>query len=336
MWPVIILFSAFWIADFRHKRYTWPQSFATLCVALVVLVPLAAWTPGWLWKTVLMAFMTYPWWLTLLLAMRMPVGGDAIPLRAWDREEEDGVGPEVAGMVEQHAAAVEREGLVRIGMYRGDMPSPAMPALLAALESPDGTELVTVMGVMNLILPGTESEVRYTHLSATVSLVFADGRRLAFTNTELTTPSGPGTVLESLTSVDDPARLLRIARAYAARRYATARRVPVRGGASVQEHSAERHHANLRAMTDLGLYRLHADGRRSVTLRGALVLGWGLLFPFRQIGALRRRMRERRLLRELGMEDAAGAPFPRPHTRHPFDVQCVAAVAMALLLIVLG
>ncbi|HST59435.1 MAG TPA: hypothetical protein VLK84_12110 [Longimicrobium sp.] len=334
MWPVVLLFSVFWIADFRYKRYTWAQSFATLCVALVVLVPLAAFTPGWLWKTVLMAFMTYPWWLTLVLATRTPVGRET-PLRAWEPGEEDGVGPEMAALMEQHAAAVEREGLVRIGLYRGDMPSPAMPTLVVVLESPDGTELVTVMGVLNHILPGTESEVRYTHLSTTVSMVYADGRRLAFTNTELTTPSAPGTVLESFTSVDDPARLLRVARAYAARRYGTAPRVPVRGEASVPEYSAERHRASVRAMTDRGLYRRRADGNWYPTLRGALVMGWGLLFPFRQIGGLRRRMRERRILRELGMEAAAAAPFPRPHTRHPFDVQCVAAVAIALLLILL-
>ncbi len=334
MWPVVILFSVFWIADFRYKRYTWAQSFATLCVALVVLVPLAAWTPGWLWKPVLMAFMTYPWWLILVLGTRTPVGGDATP-QAWDPAEEDGVGQDMGALIERHAAAVEAEGLVRIGLYRGDVPAPAMPTLMAVLESPDGTELVTVMGVLNHILPGTESEVRYTHLSTMVSMVHADGRRLGFTNTELLPPPAPGTVLESLPGVDDPARLLRIARAYEARWYATARRVPVRGGASVPEYSDERSRANVRAMTERGLYRRGADGKWYPTLRGALVMGWGLLFPFRQIGALRRRMRERRILRELGMEDTAGAAFPRPPARHPFDVHCVAAVAIALLLVLL-
>jgi hypothetical protein len=334
MWPVILLFSAVWIADFRYKRYPWPQAFATLCIALGGLVPLAAFTPGWLWKTVLMAFMTYPWWLTLLLATRTPVGRET-SLRAWEPEEDGGVGAEMAALVEQHAAAVEREGLVRIGVFRGDMPAPAMPTLVAVLESPDGTELVTVMGVLNHVLPGTESEVRYTHLATSVSMVFGDGRRLAFTNTELTTPAGPGTALEAFTSVDDPARLLRIARAYAARAYGTAPRVPVRGGVPVPEHSAERHRANVRAMTERGFYRRHADGEWYMTLRGARVLGWGLIFPFRQIGALRRRMRERRILHELGMEDAAGPAFPRPHTRHPFDVHCMGAVAIALLLLLL-
>ena len=335
MWPVIVLFSAFWIADFRLKRYTWGQSLATLCVALVVLVPLAAYTPGGLWKTVLMAYMTYPWWLSLVLAMRTPTG-DGGTLREWDPREEDGVGEEVVRLVEENAQAVEREGLERIGFYRGDITPPAMPSLVAALESPDGTELVTVLGVLNHILPGTEAEVRYMHLSTTVSMVYADGRRLAVTNTELVPPPAPGIVMEFFTRVDDPGRLVRIARAYEARWHASARRVPVRGGASVPEFSAERNRVNQQSLADRGLYRLRADGRSYPTLRGALVMGWGLLFPFRQIGALRRRMRERRILRELGMEDAAGAPFRRPHMRHPFDLHCIAAVAIALLLAVLG
>jgi hypothetical protein len=334
VWPVILLFSAYWITDFRVKRYTWPQVFSTLCIALAVLVPLAAFTPGWLWKTVLMAYMTYPWWLSLALAIRTPVGGGATP-RKWDPREEDGVGEEVVRLVEQHVAAVEREGLVRIGLFRGDISSPGMPTLMAVLESPDGTELVTVVGVLNHILPGTESEVRFAHLGTTVSMVHADGRRLAVTNTELVPPPTPGTVLEFFTSVDDPARLLRIARAYEARWYGTAERVPVRGGVSVPEFSDERHRVNQRALADRGLHRERADGRWSITLRGALVMGWGLLFPFRQIGDLRRQRRERRVLRELGMQDAAAASFPRPRTRHPFDVQCVAAVAIAILLVLL-
>jgi hypothetical protein len=334
VWPVILLFSAYWITDFRLRRYTWPQVFSTLCVALVVLVPLALLTPGWLWKTALMAYMTFPWWLAPLLATRYPAVQAATRPRPWDPEDPEGVWPELPRMVEHAAAAVEREGVTRIGLYREDT-SEKMTTLTAMLESADGKEAVGVMGATHLIQPGTEAEVRHTQLNTTVSMAFTDGRRLAVTNTPWAPLRAPGSIVENFPSVDDPARLLRIARAYQARRYPEALLAPVRGGAPLLEFWAERHAANMRAQGERGLYRRQANGDWYPTLRGAVVMGWGLLFPFRQMGNLRRRMRERRILRELGMEDAAGASFPRPRTPHPFDVQLVAAVVIGLLLIVL-
>lgn len=334
MWPAILLFSAFWIADFRLKRYTWPQVFSTLCVVLAVLVPLAAFTPGWLWKTVLMAYLTFPWWLLPLTATRQPAAPAEPRIRPWDAEADGDLWPGLPGLVEDAAAVVEREGLVRLGLYREDI-ADTTQTLTALLETPDGTEAVTVFGATTLILPGTEAETRNTLQSTNVYMAFADGRRLAVTNLDQFPTPARDSVIEQFTHVDDPARLLRIARAYRARRFAGAQPAPVRGGRPPVEFWAERTRAGLEARAARGLYRRGADGAWYVTARGALVMGWALLLPFRQIGALRRRLRERRILRELGMEDAASARPARPRLQHPFDLQLTTAIAMAVLLILL-
>lgn len=333
MWPVILFVSAFWIADYRHKRYPWDQTLATLAFALLILVPLAALTPGWLWKTALMGYMTFPWWYTPVRLLRRPIAVAEPRTRPVDPEH-DGIGPPLAEMLERAARLLEAEGMVRIGLFREDVPG-EITLLTAHLESPDGAELVTVNGGTTLILPGTEAEERRSWFDMAVTTEFADGRKLSVANVDL--PRGaPGSTREILPGVDHPARLLRIARAYRARWFADARSVPLRGNTPPLEYWAERHRRAMQMMEARGLYRRRPDGAWGLTPRGAVVMPWSLLFPFRQIRALRLHLRERRVLRELGMPAEGDAPFPRPRRRHSSDLQGAAALVLAVLYVLLG
>jgi hypothetical protein len=236
-------------------------------------------------------------------------------------------------MVERAARAGEGEGMVRIGVFVEDVPG-AVSMLTAHLESPDGTEVVTVNGATSLILPGTDAETRRTRLDTAVGMELADGRRLALANVEL--PRGaPGTTREVLPGVDHPARLLRVARGYRARWFADARPVSVRGGTPPPEYWAQRHRRATEGMAARGLYRRRADGTWGVTLLGAVVLSWGMLFPFRQVRELRWRLREREILRALRMPVEGDAPFPRPRVTYSSDLQGAAALALAVLLVLL-
>jgi hypothetical protein len=63
---------------------------------------------------------------------------------------------------------------------------------------------------------------------------------------------------------------------------------------------------------------------------------WSALFPFRHLRELRVRLRERRVLRALGMEAAGDAAYPRPRVTHSSDLQGATALALALLILLLG
>lgn len=332
-WPVLLLFTAFWIADYRRKGYPWDQTLATLVFALLVLLPLAWLTPGWVWKTVLMAYMTFPWWYTPFLLLRRPIAVGEPRMRVLDPAD-DPVWPGLVAMVERGARALEAEGLVRIGVLREDMAA-EVTTLTAHLESPDGTEVVTVYGATSMILPGTEAAERRTHLDTGVGMHFADGRKLGLANTIQPVGAGAG-ILVSLPSVDDPARLLRIARAYRARWFADAQLVPPRGDTPLLEYWAGRHRRAMEAMAARGLYRRRPDGTWGLTVLGVLVMPWSVMFPFRQVRELRVRLRERRILRALGMEAQGEAAYPRPRPRHGSDLQGAAAVALAILFLLMG
>lgn len=331
MWLILILFGVYWIADWRFKQYSWAHALGTLAFVLALLVPMALYGPGWAWKTVLMIWMTMPYWAALF-TLRYPMSPAEPRVRLFDPGEDD-VWPELPRMLDDAAAGLEAEGLTRIAVFREDLASgPVM--LSAAYESPDQTEVVSVTGATNLVQPGTEAERRFVQVHAVAGMAFDDGRRLAIANTALAPAAGQETTWEILPGVDDPAHLLRIARAYRARRFAGVRPAPVRGGVPPLEYMTDRQRRQLEWQAASPHYRRGSDGALYPTLRGALVIGWSLLFPFRQIGDLRRRMRERRILRELGM-DAGPAPVPRPGTRNPFDLHLAAAWVFALLLILL-
>jgi hypothetical protein len=332
MWIILILFSIFWVADFRLKQYTWAQSLGLLAVPLLVLVPLALFTPGVVWKTVLMVYMTYPLWLLPLAATRQPVAPAESRLRDFGPAED--VWPGLPRIVDEAAAGLEAEGLARTGTYREDLAN-GVVTLTAMFESPDGAEMVTVNGSTHLVSGGTESERRYNQVNTIVTTVFADGRRLAVGNTALMPPPPRGTTAERLASVDDSVRLVRIARAYRARWFAGARPVPVRGDAPPLEFWAQRHRSLQEHQVAGKLYRRGGDGAVYVTPLGALVLSWGMLLPFRHISELRRRLRERRVLRELGMETAHRAPDSRPRLMNPFDLHNAAAILLAVVLLLL-
>lgn len=330
MWLIILLFSAFWITDWRLKQYSWKHTLGTLAFVLALLVPMALFGLGWAWKTVLMIWMTMPYWAALF-TLRFPISPAEPQVRLFDPDHDD-VWPELPRMVDAAAAGLEAEGLRRIAVFREDLASgPVM--LSAAYESPDQTEVVSVTGATNLVQPGTEAERRFVQVHAIAGLAFENGRRLAIANTALV-PTGQETTWEILPSVDDPAQLLRIARAYRARRFAGVRPVPVRDGVPPLEYMTDRQRRQLEWQAASPHYRRGPDGALYPTLWGALVMGWGLLFPFRQIGDLRRRMRERRILRELGM-DAGTAAVPRPRPQNAFDLHLAAAWVFAILLVLL-
>lgn len=331
MWLIIFLFGVFWIADWRLKQYSWEHALSTLAFALVVLVSLAMYAPGWAWKTALMVYMMFPYWATLF-SVRYPLSSAEPGVREFDPQRDE-MWPELPGMLDAAGAGLAAEGLTRIASFTEQLPGHTV-LLTLVYESPDQTEAVSVTGATSLVMPGTESERRLTQVESVAAMAFEDGRRLAITNASAPTAAGPETTMEFLPGVADPAHLLRIARAYRARRFTGVRLAPVRGGVPPLEYLTGRQRLHVERQAASPFYRRGADGALYPTLRGVLVLGWGLLFPFRQVGILRGRARERRLLRELGM-DAGTAPVPRPRTRNPFDLHLAAAWVFAILLILL-
>ncbi|HEX6370568.1 MAG TPA: DUF4253 domain-containing protein [Longimicrobium sp.] len=331
MWPALAIFSVFWIISSRRlNRNTWPETIVTLVMQLGALLLVAWLFPGWVWKTVLLLYLTLPWWVVPVQVWRSARYPDSPDIQPYDPEQHP-VPPQLRAAVERQARALEAAGLVRVAAFcsrQGEQ----MTALQVLLESPDGHEGALVSVDETVVCQGTPAEARIVGGDCTVAVRFADGRRLMVTSAPYDpTPRVPGVVREVLPTLRDPVQLLTFARAYRARFRADARTVPLRDGVPPLEYLYAAARRNWQAQVRAGRMRAVPEGGYGLTLWGALFLTLAQAPPFRQIAGARVRLRERRLLRVLGM-----APPPASRERWWFrgsDVQGVAALAVALVLL---
>jgi Domain of unknown function (DUF4253) len=328
----LLILGVYWIYVSRAQRNPWPETLVALLVQ-VALVAFLGWVfPPWVWKTVLLLYLTMPYWLGAVVVWRTQRFGAQSPLVPYDAERDaDAVIPGARAWIDGHAVALERGGLVRVATFHAHDAATGAGSLSALLESADGHESV----LLNAPWTGMDEKAGAWPTSrpvTTVSTHFADGERLTVTNypsNPLAPAAGQRVVL--FPSLRDPARMLEAARAYRAR-FASGPTVRVRGGTDPLEHIGERYRLANEAEVRVGRYRRLADGGWALTVWGALRGTLGLVFPLRQIEAARIRLGERRMLRALGMGPAPAAPPGFWMERTHAGAIAAAAIAVVLFL----
>ena len=328
----LAIFAAYWCYTSRRQGNPWPETLAALAMQAGAVALLGWLFPAWVWKTVLMAYMTIPWWMACIMVWRT----HRVPAEALIEPYDPAAHGELPGLRERMRPAMralQAAGLVPVGTFFA-RDAPGAIALYAHLETPDGHESASVAATAIVLNGGTEHEqTEYQPPYLTTGVRFEDDTRLGFTTAPFgATPMPPGYRLEPLPSITDPVRLLQIARAYRARFMPGARTVPARAGVPVLEVLREKHRAMNEAEARAGNYRRLPDGAWGLTVRGALVKPWQVAFPLKQV------LRARMLLRERHILGAVQAPRPsgRPAgfwMDRTLDVQGVAAVAIALTLL---
>ena len=329
MWPSLALFSAYWVVHSRRfERHTWPETIATLFLQLGVLAALGWIFPGWVWKSVLLLYLTLPWWAAPFLTWRERRFPAEFDLRQVDNAA---VPAHLRPALEKPVRELAAAGLQTVGIFCSPEAADTSEAVVVA-ESEDGHELLSASVMQVVTGGGTETEARRTATTVVCAMRFADGSRLVVNNVdEGLAAVPPDTRTERLPGVNDPVRLLAFARAYRARFFPGKHPVPVRGGESLWEFMRSRYQRHWKAQVNAGHMRVLPDGSYGYTLRGALVLSLLFAPPFRQIAGLRLRLRERKLMREMGMPLPPASPGPWWFGR--LDLQGAAAIAIALLML---
>jgi len=189
------------------------------------------------------------------------------------------------------------------------------------------------------VVIGAAAAARPERGSCAVELVarFVGGRTLTVHNSPLPGVFGPvpGKEKVRLRDVRDPTRLVRIYQALVAQRYGALRREPADYQADPGAFLAAAMTRELRQQVDTGY--LWLDDRAGVyrpTWKGAFLMTWKLLQPFRDIGEWRSDRRARALARELHLEGGDASPVaasPRPAMGHWNWIAIVAASVLLAL-----
>ena len=213
--------------------------------------------------------------------------------------------------MQQNVLTLERAGFTTVtDLFRMDR-STRMRVIL--LDTPEG-DLGVVLGVAPILKP--ERGV------CTVELVarFEGDRSLTVQNTPIPGAFArvPGRDKERFRKVRDPARLYRIYQALLARRYGATRRAPPDHRADPAGFLAAAMARELRQQVDTGYFWLDtaADAYRP-TWKGAWLMCWKLLQPFRDFGEWRSDRRASALLRELNLDGDDASPVQVPPPKAP-------------------
>src|SRR5690349_915097 len=217
----------------------------------------------------------------------------------------------LAVAMQQNVASLEQAGFTMVAdLYRMDR-STRMRVIL--LDTPAG-DLGLVLGVLPIVKP--ERGVCAVELVAR----FDDDRSLSVQNTPIPGAFArvPGRDKERFRKVRDPARLYRIYQALLARRYGATRRALPDHRQDPAGFLAAAMARELRQQVNTGYFWLDgsADAYRP-TWRGAWLMCWKLLQPFRDIGAWRSDRRASALLRELNLEGDDTSPIQSPPHKAP-------------------
>ena len=239
--------------------------------------------------------------------------------------------PELQGFMGQNVASLERAGFkVVADLFRTDR---ATRMRVILMDTP-AQDLALLLGVSPVLRPERGA--------CSVELVarFDGDRSLTVQNSPIPGAFAPvaGRDKARFRTVRDPARLYRIYQALLARRYGAARRAAPDYRTDPAGFLAAAMSRELRQQVDTGYFRLDttADVYRP-TWKGAWLMCWKLLQPFRDIREWLSDRRARALLRELGLEgEGAGARpvavAPRPPSVSHWN--WIAVVAGSVLLIV--
>ena len=235
----------------------------------------------------------------------------------------------LAAAMQQNAASLEQSGFTKVAdLFRIDR-STRMRVIL--LDTPGG-DLGLVLGVLPIVRP--ERGV------CTVELVarFEGDRSLTVQNTPIPGAFArvPGRDKERFRSVRDPARLYRIYQALLVRRYGATRRAPPDHREDPAGFLAAAMARELRQQVDTGYFRLDstADTYRP-TWKGAWLMCWKLMQPFRDVREWRSDRRASALLRELNVEGDDSSPVAVPPTKAPVGHwNWIAIVGCLLILLV--
>jgi uncharacterized protein DUF4253 len=233
----------------------------------------------------------------------------------------------LAVAMQQNAASLEQAGFTKVAdLFRMDR-STRMRVVL--LDTPGG-DLGLVLAVSPTLKP--ERGV------CTVELVarFEGDRSLTVQNTPI-----PGAFArirgrdkQRFRSVRDPARLYRIYQALLVRRYGATRRAPSDHREDPAGFLAAAMARELRQQVDTGYFWLDStlDAYRP-TWKGAWLMCWKLLQPFRDFGEWRSDQRAKALLRELNLEGDDVSPVQTPPAKAPVGHWNWIAVVAGLLIL---
>ncbi len=319
----LLVFSIAWPIGARRVTRDVAELVVATGLQVAVLVLLAVFLPGWVWKTVLVLYLVFPRVVAPLIAWRVSREPSELRLVPFTGEAE-GVSGETAASFAERVDEVRRGGFEFLGSWveRG----PPVSIIRAMLEHPATHELASVILLVSEHTgPGGLLITRFMRAAA-------DGRRLVVTDHPL--PSVPGTRAVYLPTVNEPARQLAVLRALWARDHPGLPTTPVRrDGESAEAFLAREGRAALERGVTAGTHRRVDDASYGYTLRQALATSWVSMFPVAQIAELRARARERRLLRGLGLPDTphGNAPPIQLDASAAMDTAALAIIAILLL-----
>jgi hypothetical protein len=229
--------------------------------------------------------------------------------------------------MQQNVASLERAGFTQVAdLFRMDR-STRMRVML--LDTPE-RDLGLVLGVWPILKP--ERGV------CTVELVarFEGDRSLSVQNTPIPGAFArvPGRDKERFRHVRDPARLYRIYQALLVRRYGATRRAALDYREDPAGFLGAAMARELRQQVDTGYFWLDstADAYRP-TWKGAWLMCWKLLQPFRDVGEWRTDRRAKTLLHELNLDGDDPRPVPSPPSKAPVSHWNWIAVVGGLLIL---
>ena len=200
---------------------------------------------------------------------------------------------------------------------------------VALLENPETAELALAVAMFTAARPA-----RLVASYAELPTKFRDGRTVSVHNSPLLgsfTPP-PSRVVVRLPVVRDPARLVRVKRAYLDRHYRGLERVPFEYQDDAARFLADAMVRELTEQVEAGRWR--RDDRAAVfrpSFTSAWAMTWQALPPFSMLRRRRVRRRASAILEELNMAGPDPHPIAQPRTR--VSLGWVAAVAIIVFLV---
>ena len=260
-------------------------------------------------------------WLTQRAGAR-PVFEAVTPVRHWVPED-------VAASFRQTCDALATEGfrIVADLFQTGQMKH--VSTRVALLENPETTELALAVAMFTATRPA-----RLVASYAELPTKFRDGRTVSVHNSPVPgsfTPP-PSRIVVRLPIIRDPARLVRVQRAYLDRHYRGVERIPFEHRDDPARFLADAMVRELTEQVEAGRWR--RDDRAAVfrpKFTSACVMTWQALPPFSMLRRRRMRRRAAAILEELNMAGPDPRPIAQPRTR--LSLGWVAAVAIIVFFV---